>query len=205
MDASPPRTTRHIKLSTAFFFAGDSEPETIKLSECGVAVRFNGYVSGYYGSFSLTKGFVAIKKAADLINQNYTVIDYTVEVDEIPIENNLFSPDCFDLLNQKFMLNLKDLTPKQELEIITCLSQKQFDLANKIECLEGFNRAIINDKTIINELDLFFTQKNISLLIHTIKPKSSPALIVGSLPSNDFGLVKNAVCRFSPKTTILLS
>lgn len=54
-----------LKLTSAFFYKSDIEPEVINLRETTVAIGIAGVLSGYHGAFSHTTGFKPIKELAD--------------------------------------------------------------------------------------------------------------------------------------------
>jgi hypothetical protein len=47
---------RLIKLTTAFFYDTEVEPEVINLRDTTLATGIPGLLSGYFGSFAQTKG-----------------------------------------------------------------------------------------------------------------------------------------------------
>lgn len=193
--------SKRISLSTAYFFNGDIEPETIYLKDCALSVGYDNYLLGYHGTFSQTKGFVPVKSAAVNQGRNYTVIDYLVEIESIKANGKNMVRNS----NINTLLNFKDISSKEETLILQSLDQSDKNLSDKIRAAGGINRFILKFPGFVPKLVTEFKLSELAVLIHTIKPPHSPVLVVAALPLDVIPSVISASCRFNPSTNIILS
>ncbi|EHL8548699.1 hypothetical protein KE545_004478, partial [Salmonella enterica] len=161
-----------LKLMSAFFYDTEEEPETINLRESIVAVGIPGLLSGYHGSFSQTKGFKPIKEIADLEGKRYTIIDFTLHVNEY--DEQLSDPTGM-------MLNLKQMTKKQISPIYTEISLCNPLLVEKIKAHSGIDKALIDSPRLLSDLLPALGRYKDAVFMHTIKPNASPTLAIVSI------------------------
>lgn len=186
---------KHLKLTSAFFYDTDVEPSLINLTDTSVAIGVEGFLSGYHGSFSQTKGFKPIKEIADRINKNYTIIDFIVRIDEC-CAGDVMSPGA--LLNLKQMTKL-DLTP-----IYNEICHTAPFLFDRIKAHSGFEKALIDNPHLLNEILPYLGKYKTSVFLHTIKPNASPSLTIASISIDQVNkYVVSASCRFNRDSRIV--
>ncbi|ECC9556433.1 Uncharacterised protein [Salmonella enterica subsp. salamae] len=184
-----------LKLMSAFFYDTEEEPETINLRESIVAVGIPGLLSGYHGSFSQTKGFKPIKEIADLEGKRYTIIDFTLHVNEY--DEQLSDPTGM-------MLNLKQMTKKQISPIYTEISLCNPLLVEKIKAHSGINKALIDSPRLLSDLLPALGRYKDAVFMHTIKPNASPTLAIVSISQDQIpDLVVSASCRFNKNCKVV--
>lgn len=178
-----------LKLMSAFFYDTEEEPEIINLRESMVAVGIPGVLSGYHGSFSQTKGFKPIKEIADLEGKRYTIIDFTLRVNEY--DEQLSAP-------AGMVLNLKQMTKKQVSPIYAEISLWDPVLVDKIKAHSGIDKALIDSPRLLSDLLPALGRYKNAVFMHTIKPNASPTLAIVSISQEQIAnLVISASCRFN--------
>ncbi|EHM1529887.1 hypothetical protein KD679_004280 [Salmonella enterica subsp. enterica serovar Typhimurium] len=184
-----------LKLMSAFFYDTDEEPKIINLRESMVAVGIPGLLSGYHGSFSQTKGFKPVKEIADLAGKRYTIIDFTLRVNEYDEQ----LPDPAGM-----MLNLKQMTKKQVSPIYTEISLWDPVLVDKIKAHSGIDKALIDSPRLLSDLLPALGRYKNAVFMHTIKPNASPTLAIVSISQEQIAnLVISASCRFNKTSKVV--
>lgn len=184
-----------LKLTSAFFYKSDIEPEVINLRETTVAIGIAGVLSGYHGAFSHTKGFKPIKELADMRGERYTIIDFTLRV-------HPFSDSS--ATQEGMLLNFKQMTKAQIQPIYDEIACQDPFLVEKIKSHSGMEKALIDCPQLLADILPNLTSYQEAVFMHTIKPSASPTLVVASIhPDQISKLVISASCRFNRNCKVI--
>ena len=186
---------RLIKLTTAFFYDTEVEPEVINLRDTTLATGIPGLLSGYFGSFAQTKGFKPVKEIADSLGKRYTIVDFTLSCSEFT-ETESPPPGM--------MINLKQLTKARQVPLSHEISESSLELISSIKMHGSFEKALIDNPLFLPEMLNHLGRFRDSVIIHSIKPNASPTLTVASIRIDQVkARLVSASCRFNQNTKIV--